>query len=699
MVRSVSGGLAVALVCALAGETRGQESPPPASGDQTILSDVVIESVRPGVARRIDRTSYDIRDDPQAKAAALIDILGKLPSVSVGADGKVRLLGAGGVTVQFDGKPVQGVDVKLNTLTGADVERIEVITNPSSQFAAQGTGGIINIITRKRQRPGWSGQAGVVAGTDGVQTRLSPSVTLGKWTLGATLNTNDQHISNRRRADRTYLDTAGTALGTRNETSRVRQKNDGRQAEFKITYRPTDKQSLTLSSSTFWLDGDEQGRRVVRSAYAGARAYAETRDGDTRMRDQNHDLSYEREGPREGETLKLNANYERWRWIRAADFLNQEEGVDQRFVTRQGIMDGDTTLKLDYERPLGGKVMLTAGGSWVGSDHVSEQGLDNISGPVGLGASYARRLTSRRETSAAYATVQFPALGWTVLPGLRYEDMTLDLAAAGRAVRVHDRDLFPSVHVSKDVAKGVTLKFSYSRRIDRPDPDNLDPSLQYATGDSAWSGNPDLKPTFTDAYEAKFTRVGGRASLDVTVYERVSRGEVSQIRRLTPEGTSITMPVNAGDVTRRGGEASVRGPLGARVRYVATANVYQRDGERLESGVARRERALSYDGSLQLDYKAAAPTSAEAQQFQLSLRVFGPSRSLQSRASGFYRADFTWRRPVTKKVSGVLTVTDLFKTQKYRNREWGTGYVDLSEGRAAAPRVRLSLTYQIGGKP
>lgn len=698
MVRSVSGGVAAALMFALAHEARAQAAPSSAASDQTTLSDVVIESVRPGVVRRIDRTSYDVRDDPQAKAAALIDILGKLPSVSVGADGKVRLLGGGGVTVQFDGKTTQGADIKLNTLTGADVERIEVITNPSSQFSAQGTGGIINIITRKRQKPGWSGTAGVVAGTDGVQLRLAPSVTLGKWTLGATLNANHQTTVSHRLEDRTYLDAAGAALGTRALAGRVDQTNDAGQGELKVTYRPTDKQSLTVSANVFRLNGDERGRRTVRSTYAGAPSYAESRDGTSRMQDYNYDASYEREGPREGETLKLSANYERWRWTRDADFLNQEGGVDSRFATRQAVLDGDTTLKLDYERPLGGKTMLTAGGSWIGSDHDVGQGLDNPSSLPSLGASYARQFTSRRETTSAYATLQFPAFGWTVLPGLRYEDMALDLAVTATAVRVREADLFPSLHVSRDVGGGANLKLSYSRRVQRPEADNLDPSIQYATSDSAWSGNPDLKPTFTDAYEIKLSRPGKRASLDLTVYDRESHGEQSSITRLTPQGTSIVMPVNAGDVTRRGGEASVRGPLGARLKYVVTANLYQRDGVLIENGVSRRQQALSYEGSLQLDYKSAAPTSAEAQQFQLSLRMGGPTQGLQSRTSGYYRADFTWRRPVTKKVSGVLSVMDIFQSQKFRNRAWGQGYVDVSEGWNAAPRVRLSLTYQIGGK-
>jgi ferric enterobactin receptor len=699
MVRFVSGGLTAVLMCVSAGAAWAQASATPASGDQTALSDVVVEAARPGVVRRIDRTFYDIKDDPQAKAASLIDILGKLPSVSVGADGKVRLLGSGGVTVQFDGKATQGTDVKLNSLTGADVESIEVMTNPSAQVSAQGTGGIINIITRKRQRPGWSGQVTVGAGTDGVDVRMSPSLTLGKWTLGGTAGASKRHSVTRRWEDRTYLDTTGAPLGARAETSRDRQQNDVRNGELKATYRPTDKQSLTLSANTFSFDSDNVARRDVRSAYAGAPSFVETREGAMRMRDRNLDGGYERQGPREGESLKLNAHYETWRWNTTVDFLNAASGADRRFLTRRALSEDTVTLKADYERPFAGKMMLTAGGSWESGSHDVDTGLENVSGPPGLGGSFARSLTSQQDTAAIYATFQFPALGWVVLPGLRYEDVGLDVTIPGVAPRIRDRDLFPSLHVSREVAKGVTAKFSYSRRIQRPEADSYDPRLEYGGSDSAWSGNPNLKPTFTDAYEAKLARTGRSTSLDLTVYNRESHGEVSWVSRLGADGISIGMPANVGSIVRRGGEASVRGPLVGRLKYVATANLYQREGELLESGVLRRQSEFSYEGSLQLDYKTAAPTNGQAQQFQLVLKASGPSQSLQTRSSGYYRADFTWRRPVTKKVSGVLTVSDIFKTQKFRSRDWGEGYADLSESRNSAPRMRLSLTYQIGGKP
>ncbi|MCA0356050.1 MAG: TonB-dependent receptor [Proteobacteria bacterium] len=701
MVRFISGGCAAVLTLMAAGETLAQttKAPAPAGGESTTLSDIVIESVRPGVVRRIDRTSYDIRDDPQAKAASLIDILGKLPSVSVGADGQVRLLGTGGVTVQFDGKSGPGTTAKLNALTGADVERIEVITNPSSQVSAQGTGGVINIIMRKRQRPGWSGTAGATFGTDVRSARLAPNLTLGKWTFGGIVDVAQRESRNTGSSERTYLGTGGAPLGERTSVSRRDQDTDTLQAQLKATYRPTDKQSVTVSLDSFDFDSDEPRTREVVSRYASARSFSERTNRRVSMSDRSADLSYEREGPREGETLKLNANFDVWRWDADSVFATRSAGSEERFTTRDANRDEDLILKLDYERPLGPKCILTTGGAWTRSDHEGRTALDNPQDLVSLGPSYARRLDTRRDTAAAYATVQFPVGGWTVLPGLRLEDMRLDLTTLAGAVAIHDTDLFPSLHVSKDVAKGTNLKFSYSRRVDRPDGGSLDPTVQIGGLESAWSGNPNLKPTFTDAYEIKLARAGKAVSLDLTVYERDSRGEITWTNQLTPAGLLITRPENAGRIARRGGEVSARGPLGARLKYVVTANLFQQDGEVREFGVVRRQKAFSYSGSVQLDYKSPAPTGRQPQQIQLSARLNGPGESLQSRYSGSARLDLTWRRPLTRKVMGVLTVTDLLATERRRNSSWGDAFVDVERSRFQAPRVRLALTYQIGDKP
>src|SRR5262245_23102210 len=122
--------------------------PPPAAAqeeDEINSDEIVVEAT--GDQVRIDRRTYTLRDDPAAQATNMFDVLGRVPSVSVAPSGAITLLGAANVTVQINGQPVPGNNLEqiLRGLTGADVERLEVITNPSAQYSAQASGGIINI--------------------------------------------------------------------------------------------------------------------------------------------------------------------------------------------------------------------------------------------------------------------------------------------------------------------------------------------------------------------------------------------------------------------------------------------------------------------------------------------------------------------------------------------------------------------------
>ncbi|MCR6644274.1 MAG: TonB-dependent receptor plug domain-containing protein [Terricaulis sp.] len=138
-----------------------QNNPPPAAeeaeaDDDGSSMDEIVVLASPGDSVRIDRRTYTLRDDAAAQSTNMYDVLGRIPSVSVSPAGEVTLLGASNVVIQIDGQPVPGANLEqvLRGLPGGSVERIEVITNPSAQYSAQASGGIINIITRNRFESG-----------------------------------------------------------------------------------------------------------------------------------------------------------------------------------------------------------------------------------------------------------------------------------------------------------------------------------------------------------------------------------------------------------------------------------------------------------------------------------------------------------------------------------------------------------------
>ena len=154
-----------------------------APSDENPLDVIEVVATRPGQAQKIDRRTYRVKQNPQSAQFNGIQLLRGLPAVIITPDDQILLLGAAGVTILVDERPVFGDPIQyLRTLHGSDIERIEVMTNPSAQYAA-GTGGVINIVLRKKQEDGVSGSANAEGSSRG---RIEGGATIkkkqGKWT-------------------------------------------------------------------------------------------------------------------------------------------------------------------------------------------------------------------------------------------------------------------------------------------------------------------------------------------------------------------------------------------------------------------------------------------------------------------------------------------------------------------------------------
>ncbi len=144
--------------------------------------DIVVTA--PSQQSSIDRQTYLVRDTAEARSTTTSDILARIPSVEVQTDGNVRLVGAGQATILIDGRRVADPQTQLRNMTGAQIERIEVLTNPGAQFPAQGTGGVVNIVTRRNAQNGLGGSATASAGSYGIyDLRVSPTYGAGNWTF------------------------------------------------------------------------------------------------------------------------------------------------------------------------------------------------------------------------------------------------------------------------------------------------------------------------------------------------------------------------------------------------------------------------------------------------------------------------------------------------------------------------------------
>jgi outer membrane receptor protein involved in Fe transport len=278
--------------------------PPTVQADTANDAGVIeVTAARSAGTQAIDRRSYQVQQTPQAEQKSAAQLLRGVPAVTVTPEDDVLLLGSGQATLYVDGHPYAG-DARqyLRTLHGSDIARIEVMTNPSAQFSAEGTGGVINLVLRKTRQAGWSGNASLESSTYGyAQIETTLHYRRGAWSYelkaGGNVGTMGRWRNSALR--QTEAETGAAATINRQEGRSAYRGTDGR-LSGKVTYAADARTSVTLG-----LGGG--GGHDINSAHTDYRAvtpdfvaFAEDRRLDSRGGFLTGELDLDHRGTREG---------------------------------------------------------------------------------------------------------------------------------------------------------------------------------------------------------------------------------------------------------------------------------------------------------------------------------------------------------------------------------------------------------------
>jgi ferric enterobactin receptor len=662
-------------------------------------SDDIVVLADPGDQVRIDRRTYALRDDPAAQSTDMFEVLGKVPAVSVAPSGAVTLLGADNVTIQINGQPVPGDNLEqvLRGITGAEVERIEVITNPGAQYSAAASGGIINIITRRRLNTGFSGNAQASYDSlGGYHAGISPTWSQGPWSFSGGVGMfGGQQDSDFLREREIF------GVG---ETTEEGEFNVGYQGVYfgrpTISYQFDEHRRASLALDGVSVDNDIERITQTNDDLGVLSDQATLMDNNFDNRQLIFDAQQTGALPRE--VLKFNAVLQQTEFRSAQDItISPNGGPALDFNTLYGTEANIANARIDFERPFGEDQFLTLGTALdtVDQDVFSER--ETITG-VSPTPDYESLLEGRSQTLAAYGTYQFVTGDWTWQPGLRAENYRREVISGGLESDTSDLEYFPSIHIRRHLFSALELDISYTSRIQRPAFQQLDPSLRFLDVDRANSGNPDLQPAMTDAYEINLTYQSGGRSFGITFYDRITEDVFSPFVEEQPDGTIVTTTVNAGTSEQRGLQAIMRGPIGDNWRYSLTANLLNREFDVLEGTTLSSRSEFEYDGVAQIDWSDEDQNAIGADQLQFEVRFQGPRHTLQSDLNEFIVANATWRRRLAPRLFGVLSVQDIFASQDQIQETTTADYFERSETRSPGTRFRLGLTYQFGdatGRP
>ena len=541
----------------------------------------------------LDKKTYDPSQDIVSKGGNLQDVLSNVPSVSVDTDGTVSMRGSSNVKFLINGKPsaLLGIDDGANALQSipADqIERIEVITNPSSKFEASGTSGILNIILKKNKKIGFNGS---VIGTLGYLPRTALNTNLSwrknNWTWF--LNGGGGYSENKSKNDTettyhniTFPDvdpTASPFLQPRDiptyqlQNSRNKSYNKNYNASAGFVYDISDKTSVNLSGvvRTFESDNSE-----LLNTYDSFYRYNRTlntwnlltpfgqRDSEGRSTNLafQGDLGLDHKFDDKGQNLSVSLSVQRNRSVNNSNILETSDSeFVQQDITRRYSVNRSIIGKADYELPIGELSKLEAGYRIDVNNNDYDNTVNSTSNNPFL-LDYNNKTDYREMFNAFY--LQFKSkIGekFAYQLGLRDElsNVKIDYTSLNPNKEPLNKNknynnLFPSVFLSYDIAKNNQILVNYSRRIDRPRSFFLVPFPNYSNSQNVFEGNIDLNPSYVDSYEVGYNITKKKFTINPTLYYRHATDDTKMLVYRPDESQSVfyTKPINLGNDDRYG---------------------------------------------------------------------------------------------------------------------------------------------------
>ncbi|MEO6406037.1 MAG: TonB-dependent receptor [Ferruginibacter sp.] len=512
---------------------------------KTMLQDVTVTSKVKLIDNKIDKLVFNAEKDVSSQGGVATDLLKKIPQVSVDEDGNVQLSGSSGIKFLINGKPStafgSNVADVLQSIPASQIKSIEVITNPGAKYDAQGTGGIINIILKTNNTKGYNGNISLSAGTRMENGSFNFNARKSNFGVNAFFSGNKRLPSNA--SNDTYRVTIDSnTISTLHQVSNSRFERQGLQtgAGFDWTLKKLNNFSGNISFNSFGMHGSGITNQALQPDKNGGLPETLTlTNSDSRFNIHTTDISlnYKRTFTREYQELEAAVN-------NSTEHSKGHSNSAQLWLPQDSLYFGiqasnpattrETEFTIDYTQPLAEEIKLGLG---------TKAGFYNIASNSDVNSyqpalqTYlpnlflTNSLNYKQKVYAGYAEISFPvAKLFDAKIGGRYERTEINsyFSNALTQAKVPGYNSFvPSVFISKKFNEKTTVKLSYSKRINRPDYEDLNPFVNTTDPKNLSTGNPNLKPEIGQRIEMAYNRdFDKKGSLMLNLFYRINDHDI-----------------------------------------------------------------------------------------------------------------------------------------------------------------------------
>jgi outer membrane receptor protein involved in Fe transport len=665
----------------------------------TTYKDVEVTGEREAVQYAVDKKIYNVEKDLTTTGGTAVDVLQNVPSITVDVDRNISLRGSSNVTVLIDGRPST---LTLEQIPADNIERIEVITNPSAKYDPDGTAGIINILLKKNQQAGYNGTVAVNIGTRDKYT-ASANLNFRNEAINIFLNYTFQDQRFFLRGNSWQQNTLDTLFFVQQTNDGFR-KNIGHIARGGFDYFLDDNNTITFALNYGNRTGT--GDNFINYNFLNAQQTprsSQTRDNISTNTGWNTEanLSYRRTfaSPQQLFTADIRYSYG-YAMETLAAAQTYSDGTPTAFQsTRNPVPTAILTVQTDYEHPLWQGAKLEAGAKTIirriDNDFYSESTKGQ---PVEYkpDANLSNHFIYDEQVYSIYGVLTggIDALGYTA--GLRAEQtffVSNQLATAQRVPGSYF-NLFPSLGLKYKLPEEQEIGLNYSRRINRPSADALNPFPSYTDPFNLQVGNPVLMPEYISSVEVSYLKFFGTTlTINPSLYYRFTDNVISRFREVNSDGVTVTTSRNFAQSNALGAELIAQYEPFKWWRINGTMNYFWNriNASNIQAGLTNE----SFGGNARILSNFRLPEDID---LQIAYNYFLPTVLAQGTLKPIQAFDVAVKKDFfDNKLTVTLRASDLFDTRQFGINTQGVGFVQDFTRKRESQIVFLGLSYRFSG--
>jgi outer membrane receptor protein involved in Fe transport len=667
------------------------------------LNEVTITAEKSMIVDDIDKKIVSIGQDLLASSNSVSDLMEKLPAVSLDENGNPQVRGKGNVIVLIDGKPsnLYGNDLPtiLQSFPANLIDRIEVMTTPSAKYEGEGASGVIDIITKKVKIRGTNGGVRLSLGNkENNSASGNINYKAGKFGLTSSLNAQSTNRFSKRNLNRenfisetpTFLQQVGT--GTNN--------NKNIFGRVGVNYDFNAKNTLEVGANYSRNNSGNTSDILNQTTFTDGsikEAFTRVNRGDGNGESMNVSLDYRKKFDKEGQLLSFTANYSMGESGNDS-FFDQESNIDSLDRYQKNLRNNNRRslfLNSDYTWPITHKSTLEVGirSRFNSSDNTNSfYNLNTENQEFVFDPRISNIFGYKDQTYTGFMTFSQKTDMWGIRAGLRVTDYNQDINQINinRKFGVHFLTLVPSLAITRKFSDVSQLKLNYSRRVQRPEADWLNPFTDVSDPRNIQSGNPELKPEFTHKAELGYSNYETAGGWGPSLFMDYSNNAITRIRTIDENGIALSRFDNVGREMAYGLETDFSKTMWEVLKINGSGRVFRSE---VVSAMAQIDnRTWSYSGNLNafvklpLDFRASAYINYE-----------GPRAIAQGTREGVFVANMGIRKDLLEKKATVsFNIQDIFLSRAYKSQLRTDTYSQNSLWQQTNRMINLSFNYRFG---